>query len=127
MSQSVTGLKPKQGKTIRTVTMRFDMTDDYDAATYNKLTESGTKSYRERRTFQARYLLSVILGVRKDVSLYGMGLADVPELLCFKCVRELTEQIELEKAVATVAAAHKKRPSLRLIPENAPPQPPISA
>ena len=127
MSEAIKVLNPKQGKTIHTVTIRFDMSNDLDAATYATLSQSTIKSHRERLTYQARYLLSVLFGVRKYMGLDEMGLEDIPDLLCLKCRNDLMEQVELEKAMAVVAAARKKRPSLRMVPENAPPESPISA
>lgn len=49
---------------IRIVKMRFDMGNEYDVATYQRLAETGRRAYRRGRGNQANYLVSLMLGVR---------------------------------------------------------------
>lgn len=105
---------------VRIVKMKFDLANEYDAATYRGLGESGQRAFRRSRGMQASYLASLMLGVRRYSGLHGTGLTERPQF-----APELDERMEdlrvriksLERAVAPARVrkdAHIK--VLRLVP-----------
>lgn len=64
---------------IRTVIMKFDLHNEYDAATYEQLKESGRRAFRRGRGRQAHYLASLMLGTRPYCGLQQTGLTERPE------------------------------------------------
>ncbi len=105
---------------IRIVKMRFDLSDKYDAATYQGREESGKRAFRRNRGRQAQYLASLMLGTRPYMGLEQTGLAKRPEFS-----REIDEQLShLQARVRDVASRmeslllRKQRPApvLRLVP-----------
>ena len=105
---------------IRIVTMRFDLTNDYDAATYQQLAESGRRSYRRSRGMQANYLASLMLGTRPYSGLQQTGLTERPQFPI-----EFDEQLshlqarvkEVEGLVARrLLHTQQRAPILRLVP-----------
>jgi hypothetical protein len=112
---------------IRIVKMRFDLTNEYDAATYQRLAESAQRGYRRGRGMQAHYLTSVMLGVRPFGGLRNAGLTERPQL-----ATELDERLDgfqarvqnVEDRMATTLFRKQDRaPVLRLVPTNAPGRP----
>lgn len=65
---------------IRIVKMRFDLSNEYDAATYQRLAESAKRGERSNRGMQASFLASVMLGVRPYGGLRNAGLTEHPQL-----------------------------------------------
>lgn len=61
------------------VKMRFDMANEYDAATYQRLAESARLADRRGRGNQANYLVSLMLGVRTYSGLRLAGLTERPQ------------------------------------------------
>ncbi len=106
----------------RIVTIRFDLSDKYDAATYHGLAESGRRAYRGDRGMQANYLVSLVLGVRPYMGLQEAGLAAPPQVL-----PDIDERLshlrarceELERQIAS-RPVHRPRPApvLRLLPNS---------
>lgn len=104
---------------IRIVKMRFDLSDKYDAATYQGLEESGKRAFRRNRGRQAQYLASLMLGTRPYMGLEQTGLAERPEFS-----REIDEQLshlqaraqDLEGRMASLLLRKQRRASvLRLV------------
>ncbi len=93
---------------IRIVTMRFDLTNEYDAATYQKLAESGRRSSRRSRGMQANYLASLMLGVRPYSGLQQTGLTERPQFPI-----EIDEQLAHLQASIKEVAGHMSRGLLR--------------
>lgn len=60
------------------VHMRFDMTCEYDVATYQRLAESSRRGERRGRGNQALYLVSLMLGTRTYTGLKNAGLTEIP-------------------------------------------------
>ena len=107
---------------VRIVTMRFDLTDECDAATYQQLAESGRRAFRRGRGKQAHYLTSLMLGTRPYRGLELTGLTERPQF-----PPEFDEQLShLEgkmkelKGRMTRRLLRKQRgaPVLRLVPTN---------
>ena len=105
---------------VRIVTMRFDLTDEYDAATYQQLAESGRRAFRRSRGMQANYLASLMLGTRPYSGLHLTGLNERPQFPL-----ELDEQLahlqarvqEIEGCIPSRPLPKRKRaPVLRLVP-----------
>ncbi len=104
---------------IRIVKMRFDLSDKYDAATYQGLAESGRRAFRRNRGRQAQYLASLMLGARPYLGLEQTGLAERPEF-----PREIDEQLshlevrvrDVEGRMASLLLKKQRRASvLRLV------------
>ncbi|MBY0246023.1 MAG: hypothetical protein K2Q17_00035 [Nitrospiraceae bacterium] len=107
---------------IRIVKMRFDLTNEYDAATYQRLAESAKRGYRRDRGMQAHYLASVMLGVRPYGGLRNAGLTEQPQFS-----PELDERLDdfqariqkVEDRMSTKLSRKQDRaPVLRLVPSN---------
>lgn len=60
------------------VKVRFDLTNEYDVATYQRLAESARQAGRIGRGAQANYLISLVLGVRPYDGRKGAGLTETP-------------------------------------------------
>lgn len=60
------------------VTMRFDLSNEYDAATYHRLAESARRADGRGRGNQANYLASFMLGVRGPDLLQYADLTEIP-------------------------------------------------
>lgn len=111
---------------LKIVKMRFDFSNPYDVATYKKLGESARRGYRRNRGSQARYLASVMLGVRPYEGLECAGLTerpyfapDVDELYknAKAQLRELSSGASaLVQSSRRNGIASKSRPILRLLP-----------
>lgn len=106
--------------------MRFDFSNPYDVATYQKLGESARRGGRLGRGSQANYLSSVMLGVR---SYEGKELAGLAERPCFppevedtinklKAYRRDIESLlsALEQRSQEMEPSQEARPTLRLVP-----------
>lgn len=100
--------------------MRFDMGDEYDVATYQRLAETGRRAYRSGRGNQSRYLLSLMLGVRAYSGLECMGFIERQEF------HPETDEHVAELAARTIARQDRilnvllgtrdYAPVLRLVP-----------
>jgi hypothetical protein len=99
---------------IRTIKMRFDLSDPDDALAYRKLKESSKRAFRVSIAAQAHYLLVVMLGVRLFKGVGDTGLENVPDFHAqMRAWRTMTKA-----AVEKVAEEMVKR---RLHAKQAPP------
>lgn len=63
---------------VRIIKMHFDLTNEYDAATYQRLAESAQRAGRRGRGNQANFLVSLMLGVRPSDCFQYSGLTERP-------------------------------------------------
>lgn len=105
---------------IKIVKMRFDMSNEYDVATYQRLEETARRGYRRGRWQQASYLASLMLGTRPYRGLRNAGLTEIPQFH-----PEIDERVaiiaasfkELEGRIADISGQEQNRaPVLRLVP-----------
>lgn len=102
------------------VKMRFNMGNEYDVATYQRLEESGRRAFRRGRGNQAVYLASLMLGTRPYMGLREAGLTERPNF-----PREIDERLanivaslkELNGRMDDMLVPEQNRaPVLRLVP-----------
>lgn len=106
------------------VKMRFDLTNEYDAATYQRLAETARRAYRRGRGNQANYLVSLMLGARpyNAWSWSQIGLTQIPQFdpEIYKQMANL--QAKIEEVSSHIAdkllPKQKHAPLLRLVPTN---------
>lgn len=111
---------------IRTVIMKFDLRNQYDAATYEQLKESARRAFRRGRGRQAHYLASLMLGTRPYCGLQQTGITERPEfpLEIDERLSHLQARIkEAENRISHLAGRlvrkQRRAPALRLVPTTA--------
>lgn len=102
------------------VQMRFDMTCEYDVATYQRLAESARRGDRRGRGNQARYLVSLMLGARPYMGLKNAGLTEIPpfDRGVDERVAELLGRLKYptDQMSEELVPAKNPAPVLRLVP-----------
>jgi hypothetical protein len=104
----------------RIVEMRFDLTNEYHAATYQRLAESAQRAGRRGRGIQANYLSSLMLGVRPSNCFQYSGLIERPDFP--PTIKELEQRlVAIEASFKKVASdvgnrSSKKNHAPRLVP-----------
>ena len=111
---------------IRSVTMRFDLSDPVDAETYARLKHTAERACRQQLHRQAEYLLSVLLATRQFTGARNAGLDQWP---VFTDSGDPLDALEarladmsqgLDRVQSMLDRPAKKRPCLRLVPLNQP-------
>ncbi|OQW32898.1 MAG: hypothetical protein A4E19_05975 [Nitrospira sp. SG-bin1] len=104
------------------VKIRFDMANEHDVATYQRLAESAQRADRRGRGNQANYLVSLMLGVRTYSGLRLAGLTERPQFPpgLDEVMNNLSARVqELSRRIEDMSVPRQDRaPVLRLVPTN---------
>ena len=102
------------------VNIRFDLTDECDAAIYRCLTDSAQRAGRRALGRQAKYLASFMLGVRGADAIQYTGLTEIPHFdpEVDKRLHDLDAQMDALACRVRSMSSRRDSPApvLRLVP-----------